>query len=514
MKYILSIDEGTTGTTALLLDEEGKPVAQGYAPLRSIHPLEGWVEQDPEEILSSCLKAVEIALKDSEKVNPGGLGGLKREDIVCIGITNQRETTVLFDPETGKPYYNAVVWQCRRTSDICAALKEKEGFENLIKETTGLVIDPYFSATKIMWILENVKGLQEAAERGKVRFSTVDSWLLYNLTGRHATDVSNASRTMLYDLRRLEWSEKICTILSIPRQILPEVKDSASFFGKVLSPDAPPAYSPSAKKLRRLLEGVPVTGIAGDQQAALFGHRCFQSGEGKCTFGTGTFLLMNTGESMPASKHGLITTIAWRIEGRTVYALEGSSFICGAAVDWLKKIGVYEKVELTSSMAEDAGSTDGVFFIPALAGLGAPWWNSRVRGAFFGLNLGTRREHLVRAVLESIAYSTAELCIAMEKDSQQRIKSLRADGGVANNNFLMQYLADILATPVERSQNLQATALGAAYLAALGNPMWKIEDIPAGKYQIFTHSNDNHSEEFSKWREYLALLIKAGPAQK
>jgi len=450
-KYILTLDQGTTSSRAILFNHEGKIVSLAQKEFKQIYPKPSWVEHDPMEIWSSQAAVItEAILKEN----------LKAEEIAAIGITNQRETTVVWDRETGMPVYNAIVWQDRRTSEYCDQLKQKN-LDKVIQQKTGLVLDAYFSATKVQWILNNVEGAREKAEQGKLAFGTIDSWLIWNLTeGKlHITDVSNASRTMLFNINTLQWDEELLAIFEVPKSMLSEVKSSSELYGET-----------SGKLLGTK---VPIAGIAGDQQAALFGHICNKPGMVKNTYGTGCFMLMNIGEKPIQSKNNLITTIAWKIGDKVEYAFEGSIFIAGAVVQWLrdelKIISSAAEIEELASQVEDSG---GVYIVPAFAGLGAPYWNQYARGTIVGITRGTNRNHFSRAALESIAFQTMEVLKAMESDSGIDIKKLRVDGGATINNLLLQFQADILNSTVVRPEVTEITAIGAAYLAGLAVGYW------------------------------------------
>ncbi|WP_313341771.1 glycerol kinase GlpK [Sedimentibacter sp.] len=449
-KYVLALDQGTTSSRAILFDRNGAIVNLAKKEFKQIYPKPGWVEHDPLEIWETQLSSAIEAIKD---IDP--------DEIACIGITNQRETTVLWDRNTGKPVYNAIVWQSRQTSEICDELK-KTGIETYINENTGLVIDAYFSGTKIKWILDNVPGIREKAEKGDILFGTIDTWLIWNLSVNkvHITDYSNASRTMLYNIRELKWDEKLLDALNIPLNILPEVKASSEF------------YDNTRKDLLRA--EIPISGIAGDQQSALFGQLCFQEGMVKNTYGTGCFMLMNTGEKIVKSHNGLITTIAWGIGGKVEYALEGSIFIAGAAIQWLRdELKLIHDAKDSEYFAEKVQDSNGVYVVPAFTGLGAPYWDMYARGAIIGLTRGVNRNHIIRATLESIAYQTKDIIEAMFDDSGINLTALRVDGGATANNFLMQFQSDILNVNIERPDVTETTALGAAYLAGLAVGLWK-----------------------------------------
>lgn len=457
-QYILALDQGTTSSRSILFDKSGNQVAVAQKEFTQIFPQPGHVEHDPLEIWESQLQTARQVMA---KAN------IDASSIAAIGITNQRETTIIWDKKTGLPVYNAIVWQDRRTAPACEEIKKKKDVAKYIMDSTGLVLDPYFSATKIKWILDNVKGVRKRAEDGELCFGTVDTWLTYKLTGGqlHITDYSNASRTLLFNIKTKKWDDKILAAFKIPRIILPEVMDSSKFYG-LTSRDIFDEKQ------------IPIAGIAGDQQAALFGQACFTEGMAKNTYGTGCFMLMNTGDKMVRSKSGLLTTIAWSLNGKVEYALEGSVFIGGAAIQWLRDgLGLVSKAEDSEKSANNVSSTDGVYMVPAFAGLGAPYWDHEARGAIYGLTRGTTRDHLIRAALESIAYQTRDVLNVMEADSKIKLKSLRVDGGASMNNFLMQFQADIMGTQVDRPKVVETTALGAAYLAGIAVGFYKKTDI-------------------------------------
>lgn len=468
--YVLTIDQGTTGTTVLVLDHDGRIRGRAYSEFTQHYPQPGWVEHDAEEIWSVSAKVIAEAL--------GNLGADARE-VRAIGITNQRETTVLWERATGRPVARAIVWQDRRTAGICDDLKDR-GLETIFKEKTGLVLDPYFSGTKIKWLLDHTDGLRERAARGEIAFGTVDSWLIWKLTGGliHATDYTNASRTLLYNIHQLKWDEELLGALDVPAALLPEVKPSAHLYGET----DPQQFFGAA---------VPIAGVAGDQQAALFGQACHSPGLAKNTYGTGSFLMMNTGTTLVPSAHGLLTTVAWGVGEEPVeYALEGSVFVTGAAVQWLRDgLGLIAEAAETEALANSLASNEGVYFVPALAGLGAPHWDPYARGAIVGLTRGTTRAHLARAALESICYQTLDVLRAMERDARISLAEIRADGGAVVNNFLMQFQADILGVPVVVPEITETTAAGAAYLAGLSVGFWgSREEIgarwrPARRYE-------------------------------
>ena len=451
----MALDAGTTSNRAILFNHDGKIVSVAQREFTQIYPKPGWVEHDANEIWSTMLGvAVETMAK----------AGITAEDVAGIGITNQRETTIVWDKETGEPVYNAIVWQCRRTAEYCDSLKAK-GLEDTIRSKTGLVIDAYFSATKLRWILENVEGVRERAERGELLFGTVDTWLIWKLThGRvHVTDYSNASRTMMYNINELKWDEDILKELNIPSSLLPEVKDSSFVYGN------------ASKHI--LGREIPIAGIAGDQQAALFGQQCWEKGNAKNTYGTGCFLLMNTGDSPVYSKNGLVTTLAWGIDGKVTYALEGSVFIAGASVQWLRdEMRLIDSAEDSEYMATKVNDTNGCYVVPAFTGLGAPYWNQYARGTIVGITRGVNKYHIIRATLESIAYETSDVLSAMEKASGVKLNELKVDGGASANNFLMQTQADIINATVARPSCLESTAMGAAFLAGLSTGYWSSRD--------------------------------------
>ncbi|EMG27889.1 glycerol kinase [Listeria fleischmannii subsp. fleischmannii LU2006-1] len=452
-KYILALDQGTTSSRAMIIDSDGEVIGVEQEEFEQIFPKPGWVEHNANEIWASILAVIAGVLL---KTN------ISSKQIAGIGITNQRETAVVWDKETGNPIYNAIVWQSRQTADICKELKEA-GKEEMVREKTGLLIDAYFSGTKVRWILDNVDGAQERAEAGELLFGTIDSWLVWKLTGgkAHVTDYSNASRTLLYNIYDLKWDDDLLEMLNIPKSMLPEVRQSSEVYETTVP-------------YHFFGEEVPVAGIAGDQQSALFGQGCFESGMAKNTYGTGCFLLMNTGEKAVRSENGLLTTLAWGIDGKVEYALEGSIFVAGSAIQWLRDgLRMLRQSSDSEGYAEKIESSDGVYVVPAFVGLGAPYWDSDVRGAVFGLTRGTEKEQFVRATLESLAYQTRDVLHAMEEDSKIKLKALRVDGGASANDFLMQFQADILNVPVERPDNLETTVLGAAYLAGLAVGVWE-----------------------------------------
>ena len=474
-KYIVALDQGTTSSRAIIFDKEQNIIGMSQKEFTQIYPKEGWVEHDPMEIWATEYSVLQEVLAKSN---------ITQEDIAAIGITNQRETTIVWDKNTGKPVYNAIVWQCRRTAHICNELK-KQGLEQYIKDTTGLVIDAYFSATKIKWILDNVEGAREKANRGELLFGTVDSWLVWKLTNGkvHITDYTNASRTMLYNIKELKWDEKMLEILDIPKSMLPEVRNSSEVYG----------YANLEVKggVR-----VPIAGIAGDQQAALFGQAAFNKGDVKNTYGTGCFLLMNTGEKMVKSKNGLVTTIAIGMDNKVQYALEGSVFVGGAVVQWLRdELEMISDSSDTDYFATKVEDNGGVYVVPAFVGLGAPYWDMYARGTIVGLTRGTNKNHIIRAALESIAYQTKDVLDAMVDEVKEDIKCIKVDGGASKNKFLMQLQSDIVGKKVIRPIITETTALGAAYLAGLAVGFWKDKDEISKFWYSSEEFNPNLDEE-------------------
>jgi len=481
-QFIISLDQGTTSSRALLVDHDGTIKGMVQKEFKQIFPKSGWVEHNPKEILSSQLEVLQELLKN-EKVKPS--------EIMGIGITNQRETTVVWDKNTGEPIYNAIVWQDKRTADICEHLK-KIGLTEHVNKTTGLVIDSYFSGTKVKWILDNVEGAKKKAEAGELLMGTIDTWLVWNMTKEHNhfTDYTNASRTMIYDIVNLKWDDKMLKALSIPKNMLPEVKPSAAHFGNF-------EY-----------EGVkiPISGIAGDQQAALFGQACFKKGSAKNTYGTGCFMLMNTGEEPQFSKNGLLTTIAYGLNGKVNYALEGSIFIAGAAVQWLRDgLELIKDAKETEDLANSIEGENPVYVVPAFAGLGAPYWDMYARGAIFGLTRDTGKAHIAKATLEALAYQTKDILKAMEDDSGILLKNLRVDGGACANNHLMQFQADILDSEVHRPEIIESTAMGAAFLAGIQVGFWEQSDIDENRpmNRIFKPTFDRVKRKrlYKKWQK-------------
>lgn len=473
-KYVMALDQGTTSSRCIIFNEKGLIESVAQKEFTQIYPNAGWVEHDPMEIWST---QVGVASEAMAKI------GITAADIASIGITNQRETTVVWDKNTGKPVYNAIVWQCRRTSDMCTKLKE-QGLADKFREKTGLILDAYFSGTKVKWILDNVEGVREEAEKGNILFGTIDTWLIWNLTkGKvHVTDYSNASRTLLYNIHELKWDDEILEILDIPKSILPEVKPSSYVYGNT----------------EDSLFGseILIAGIAGDQQAALFGQCCHEPGTAKNTYGTGCFLLMNTGEKAVESKNGLLTTIAWGIDGKVEYALEGSIFIAGAAIQWLRdELRMIKNAAESERYATAVEDTNGVYMVPAFVGLGAPYWDQYARGTIVGLTRGAKKEHFIRATLESLAYQTSDVLKAMQEDSGIELQALKVDGGACANNFLMQFQSDILGVQVDRPEVIETTALGAAYLAGLAVGYWKNKEDVCKNWAISRNFESQMSEE-------------------
>ena len=485
-KYILALDQGTTSSRCIIYDKKGNMISVAQKEFTQIYPKDGWVEHDAMEIWSTQMGVAQEALL---KI------GCTFEDIEAIGITNQRETTVVWDKETGMPVYNAIVWQCRRTAEYCDSLIEA-GHSDMIRQKTGLLIDAYFSGTKLKWILDNVEGSRQKAEEGKLLFGTIETWLIWKMTeGKvHVTDYSNASRTMMFNINTLDWDEEILEILNVPKSMLPEAKPSSCIYGETSN---------------TIFGGpIKIAGAAGDQQAALFGQTCFEPGEGKNTYGTGCFLLMNTGETPVYSKNGLVTTIAWGLDGKVNYALEGSVFVCGAAIQWLRdEIDIMEKSSDSEAMALAVEDSCGLYVVPAFVGLGAPYWDPYARGAVLGITRGANKNHLVRATLESLAYQTNDLIQAMTEDLGSSLVSLKVDGGACANNFLMQFQSDVLDCKVERPVCIETTSLGAAYLAGLATGYWKNKEDVLQNWQV--DRTFEPAMEPSKRKEMLAGWAKA-----
>lgn len=485
-KYILALDQGTTSSRAILFNKDGAIVHTAQKEFTQYFPKPGWVEHDANEIWGSVLAVIAGVLSEAE---------VKPSEIAGIGITNQRETAVVWDENTGKPVYHAIVWQSRQTADICEELKSK-GHDELFRKKTGLLIDAYFSGTKVKWILDNVDGARKKAENGELLFGTIDSWLIWKLSGgtAHVTDYTNASRTLMYNIYDLKWDQELLDILDVPASMLPEVRSSSEVYAHT-------------SDFHFFGEMVPIAGAAGDQQAALFGQACFEKGMAKNTYGTGCFMLMNTGETPVPSKNGLLTTIAWGVDGKVEYALEGSIFVAGSAIQWLRDgLRMIKAAPDTEEYANRVESTDGVYVVPAFVGLGTPYWDSDARGAIFGLTRGTSKEHFIRATLESLAYQSRDVLQAMEADSGIKLKKLRTDGGAVKNNFLMKFQSDILNVPVERPQVNETTALGAAYLAGLAIGFWKSRDEIAENWMIdhtfeVTMDEETRTNLYNGWKK-------------
>jgi glycerol kinase len=485
MKYIMSLDQGTTSSRCIIFNDRAEIISSDFVEFRQIYPddgVTGWVEHDPEEILSSQMQAAKSALS---------ISGISPSDISAIGLTNQRETVVVWDKNTGKPLYNAIVWQCRRTAEHCDQLKA-DGFSETIKSKTGLLIDAYFSATKLKWILDNVPGVRDAAENGTALFGTIDTWLIWHLThgAVHTTDYSNASRTMLFNIHTLQWDDDLLKLFNIPRQMLPEAKPSSHIFGHtdIFGVD------------------IPIAGVAGDQQAALFGQACFHPGDIKNTYGTGCFILMNTGEVPAVLTNNLLTTIAWGLDGKVEYAVEGSVFIAGAVIGWLRDgLGLISSAAETQAVAESISSNEGVYFVPAFVGLGAPYWDPYARGQISGLTRASTKAHIVRAALEGIAYQSSDVITAMQSESNIEIKTIKVDGGASRNNFLMQFQADILGVEVRRPKVTESSAWGAACLAGLAAGVFSDrESIEKNiEYQTFEPriSREMAAEQLAGWKK-------------
>lgn len=486
-KYILSIDQGTTATRAFIFNQKGKAVSRAYQEFKQYFPKPGWVEHDPGEIWRSSVTVIKKALRK---------GRVSGKDIAGIGITNQRETTVLWDRNSSKPAHRAIVWQCRRTADICAQLKA-QGLENTFRRKTGLVLDPYFSGTKVKWLLDNVPGARTKAKAGKICFGTIDSWLIWKLTGgrSHAIDMTNASRTLLFNIRKKTWDAEILKILNIPKSLLPKAQNSGSVFGMT-----------KAGMIPGLPEGIPITGVMGDQQAALYGHGCYGPGEIKNTYGTGSFLVFNTGKKLIYSKEGLLTTISSDVKGRPIYALEGAIFITGAAVRWLKDgLKVIKRAGDTEKLIRGIKGSGGVYFVPAFTGLGAPHWAPEARGLICGLTRGSTEKHIIRATLESIAYQTRDVFRVMQKAFGKKVKEIRVDGGACRNNFLMQFQADILGVRVARPKTIESTVQGVTHLAGITAGLWQEKDLKKmhGVDRVFKPEMKTSERErlYKGWRD-------------
>lgn len=494
-KYVLAIDQGTTSSRAVLFDHQGRIAGIAQREFSQIFPQPGWVEHNPREIMTSVYTTITELLNNAD---------VDLHDIASIGITNQRETAVVWDKATGQPIHNAIVWQSRQTKDICEEL-EQAGHQELVRAKTGLVIDAYFSGTKVKWILDKVPGARARAQAGQLLFGTVDSWLIWNLTGGkvHVTDYSNAARTLMYNIHELCWDQELLDLLQVPRSMLPQVRSSSEVYGLTHS--------------QHIGAQVPIAGIAGDQQAALFGQACFEQGMAKNTYGTGCFVLMNTGQKAMMSNNGLLTTIAWGIEGKVEYALEGSIFMAGAVVQWLRDgLRMLGKASDSQAYAERAGDNGGVYLVPAFVGLGAPYWRSDIRGAVFGLSRGTTKEHFIRAAVESMAYQTRDVLTAMQADAQIELKELRADGGAICNDFMAQFQSDILNVPVVRPQVAQTTALGAAYLAGLATGFWSSREEIARQWAVdrqFTPSMPEQRRQalYAGWKQAVEATMAFHP---
>lgn len=492
MKYVLTIDQGTTSSRAALIDANGKWVSEGQKAFNQIFPRPGWVEHDPEEIWTSVETSIAECLNKAK---------IDIHDIKSIGITNQRETVVMWNRKTGKPVYNAIVWQCRRSQSLCEQLKKNKK-EKIFRKKTGLLLDPYFSGTKIHWLLKNIPGLRTLAKNGELAVGTIDSWILWKLSGgrSHKTDVSNASRTLLMNLKTLDWDPELLKILNIPKSLLPEIKASNDIFGETYN-------------CKSLPNQIPVTAMIGDQQAALFGQTCFSVGEAKCTFGTGSFLLLNIGPKPMISKSGSLTTVAWQLKNqKAIYAIEGSAFICGAAVQWLRDgLELFENSSDVEKLARSVTSSEGVEFVPALTGLGGPHWRPEARGVITGLTRGTTKAHIARATLEAMALQNADLLLAMEKDTKKKLKMLRVDGGASRNDLLMQIQSDYLGIKVERPVIFETTAFGAALLSGLGSGLFKsLDEIKnIWQKQAEFHSQMKSADRKKRQIQWLKAVSKA-----
>lgn len=494
-KYVLAIDQGTTSSRAVLFDHQGRIAGIAQREFSQIFPQPGWVEHNPREIMTSVYTTITELLNNAD---------VDIHDIASIGITNQRETAVVWDKATGQPIHNAIVWQSRQTKDICEELEQAD-HQEMVRAKTGLVIDAYFSGTKVKWILDKVPGARARAQAGQLLFGTVDSWLIWNLTGGkvHVTDYSNAARTLMYNIHELCWDQELLDLLQVPRSMLPQVRSSSEVYGLTHS--------------QHIGAQVPIAGIAGDQQAALFGQACFEQGMAKNTYGTGCFVLMNTGQKAMMSNNGLLTTIAWGIEGKVEYALEGSIFMAGAVVQWLRDgLRMLGKASDSQAYAERAGDNGGVYLVPAFVGLGAPYWRSDIRGAVFGLSRGTTKEHFIRAAVESMAYQTRDVLTAMQADAQIELKELRADGGAICNDFMAQFQSDILNVPVVRPQVAQTTALGAAYLAGLATGFWSSREEIARQWAVdrqFTPSMPEQRRQvlYAGWKQAVEATMAFHP---
>ncbi|EZH64688.1 glycerol kinase [Bacillaceae bacterium JMAK1] len=495
-KHILAIDQGTTSSRAILFNDKGEMLQTAQREFKQHFPKPGWVEHNANEIWTSVLAVIAEVFSESD-VTPA--------DIAGIGITNQRETTVVWDKNTGKPVYHALVWQSRQTADICRELRE-EGLNEKFRKKTGLLLDPYFSGTKVKWILDNVDGAREKAENGDLLFGTIDTWLIWKLSGgkAHVTDYTNAARTLMYNIHDLKWDDELLEHLDVPKQMLPEVRSSSEVYAETID-------------YHFFGENVPIAGVAGDQHAALFGQGCFEEGMVKNTYGTGCFILMNTGDKAVESKNGLLTTLAWGIDGKVEYALEGSIFVAGSAIQWLRDgLQIIEDSPQSEELATRITSSDGVYLVPAFVGLGTPYWDSEARGAMFGLTRGTERSHIARATLESLAYQTKDVMTAMESDSGIELKQLRADGGAVANDFLMQFQSDLLDAPVEIPSVTETTALGAAYLAGLAVGVWDSKDEISKNWNMDrsfkpTMADNERDDLYSGWKKAVDATMTFKP---
>lgn len=494
--YILSIDQGTTSSRAILFNNQGEIVKTAQREFKQYFPHPGWVEHNANEIWTSVLAVVTEVFTESD---------IEPRDVAGIGITNQRETTVIWDKHTGKPIYNALVWQSRQTESICKDLREA-GLNDTFRKKTGLLLDPYFSGTKAKWILDHVDGARERAEKGDLLFGTIDTWLIWKLSGgkAHVTDYTNAARTLMYNIHDLHWDDELLELLDVPKQMLPEVRSSSEVYAETVD-------------YHFFGENIPIAGVAGDQHAALFGQACFEKGMVKSTYGTGCFILMNTGDKAVESKNGLLTTLAWGIDGKVEYALEGSVFVSGSAIQWLRDgLEIIESAPQSEELATRITSSDGVYLVPAFVGLGTPYWDSEARGAMFGLTRGTERSHIVRATLESLAYQTKDVMAAMESDAGIESKKLRADGGAVANDFLMQFQSDLLDAPVEIPTVTETTALGAAYLAGLAVGVWKSKEDIARKWNMDRSFESKMKDEerdalYGGWRKAVDATMAFKP---
>ncbi|MDZ5784536.1 glycerol kinase GlpK [Marinococcus luteus] len=498
-KYILAIDQGTTSSRAIIFNKEGEIVGTAQREFKQYFPKSGWVEHNAQEIWTSVLAVLAEVLGEND---------IQAEEINAIGITNQRETAVVWDKHTGRPVYNAIVWQSRQTMDICNELNE-QGYGEMFRNKTGLLIDAYFSGTKVKWILDNVDGAREKADNGDLLFGTIDTWLIWKLSGgkAHVTDYTNAGRTLMYNIYDLQWDDELLDVLGVPKSMLPEVRSSSEVYANTVD-------------YHFFGQEVPIAGVAGDQHAALFGQACFEKGMAKNTYGTGCFMLMHTGDKPVPSNNGLLTTIAWGIDGKVEYALEGSIFVAGSAIQWLRDgLRMFTNSPDSQKYAERVDDTNGVYFVPAFVGLGAPYWDSEARGAIFGLSRGTEKEHFVRATLESLAYQTKDVLGAMETDSGIEVKSLRVDGGAVSNDFLMQFQSDIVGVPVERPAVIETTAMGAAYLAGIATGFWSSKEEVKKQWKKEKQfdpqiNEDTRTELYEGWKEAVDATRAFKPGKK